>query len=100
MKRTLTAMEARRKFGEMLEDVRRGDEVVIERAGKTMGVLISPERYQMIERRRAEALKTLEEIQAEVRARTKNIPAAEIDRMVGEAVREVRGKGRARRRSA
>ncbi len=100
MKRTLTAMEARRKFGEMLEDVRRGDEVVIERAGKIMGVMIPPERYQSIERRRAEALKTLEEIQAEVRARTKNIPPAEIDRMVDEAVREVRGKSRARRRSA
>lgn len=100
MKRTLSAMEARRKFGEMLEDVRRGDEVVIERAGKVMGVMIPPDRYQNIERRRAEAVKTLEKIQAEVQARTKDIPAAEIDRMVDEAVREVRGKNRARRRSA
>ena len=60
MKRTLSAMEARRKFGEMLEDVRRGDEVVIERAGKIMGVVISPERYQLIERRREEFWKTVD----------------------------------------
>lgn len=96
MKRTLSAMEARRKFGEMLEDVRRGDEVVIERAGKIMGVVISPERYQLIERRREEFWKTVDAM----RESFKDIPPEEIDRMVDEAVREVRGKNRARRRSA
>lgn len=96
MKRTLTAMEARRKFGEMLEDVRRGDEVVIERAGKVMGVMIPPERYQVIERRREEFWKTVEEM----RESFKDVPADEIDRVVDEAVREVRGKSRAKRRSA
>lgn len=96
MKRTLTAMEARRKFGEMLEDVRRGDEVVIERAGKIMGVMIPPGRYQMIERRREEFWKTVEEM----RESFKDVPPDEIDRMVDEAVRQVRGKNRAKRRSA
>lgn len=96
MKRTLTAMEARRKFGEMLEDVRRGDEVVIERAGKVMGIMIPLERYQVIERRREEFWKTVEEM----RESFKDLPPDEIDRMVDEAVREVRGKNRAKRRSA
>ena len=100
MKRTLSAMEARRKFGEMLEDVRRGDEVVIERAGKIMGVLIPPDRYQMIETRREQAVNTMQRIQAEIREQTKDIPTDEIERMVDEAVRDVRGKTRPRRRSA
>ena len=96
MKRTLTAMEARRKFGEMLEDVRRGDEVVIERAGKIMGVMISPERYQMIEQDREQ----FRSMVAEARERFKGVPGDEIDRMVDEAVREERAKIRTKRRSA
>lgn len=96
MKRTLSAMEARRKFGEMLEDVRRGDEVVIERAGKIMGVVISPERYKMIERDRAEFWEMIEEAQE----RNKDVPEEEIERIVDEAMREVRGKNRTKRRSA
>ncbi len=98
MKRTISAMEARRKFGEMLEDVRRGDEVVIERAGKIMGVVISPARYEAIERRRAEALANLAEIQAN--ARTKDLSDDDIERLVDEEVRAVRGKSSAKRRSA
>ena len=96
MKRTLSAMEARRKFGEMLEDVRRGDEVVIERAGKIMGVLIPPDRYQMIETRRDHFFETVERI----RESNKDVPAEEIARDVDEAIRAVRSKRtRARRAS-
>ena len=96
MKRILSAMEARRKFGEMLEDVRRGDEVIIERAGRVMGVLIPPERYSMIERDREQFW----EMVSEARERFKDVPDEEIDRLVDEAVRDVRGKSRAKRRSA
>jgi prevent-host-death family protein len=96
VKRTLSAMEARRKFGEMLEDVRRGDEVIIERAGKVMGVLIPPERYGVIEQNRAQFW----EMVNEARERFKDVPGDEIDRLVDDAVREVRGKSRAKRRSA
>jgi prevent-host-death family protein len=95
MKRTLTAMEARRKFGEMLEDVRRGDEVVIERSGKIMGVMISPERYRIIEQRREEFWKMVEE----ARDRFKDVPDEEIERIVDEEVRAVRGKDRRAKRS-
>jgi prevent-host-death family protein len=91
-------MEARRRFGEMLEDVRRGDEVVIERAGKTMGVMISPERYSGLERQREEFWKAFEAIQAG--ARTKDISDEEVERLVDEEVRAVRGKNRSKQRSA
>ena len=46
MRRTVTAMEARRRLGELLEGVYyRGDEVTIERAGKVMGVVVSESEY-------------------------------------------------------
>lgn len=53
MKRTASAMEVRRKFGEILEGVYyKNDEVVIERHGKVMGVLVNPEDYELIEQDR------------------------------------------------
>lgn len=96
MKRTLSAMEARRKFGEMLEDVRRGDEVVIERAGKIMGVVISPERYKMIERRREDFWSAVDKI----REHNKDVPVEEIERDVDAAVRAVRNKRAKARRAS
>jgi prevent-host-death family protein len=45
MKRKLSAVEARKKFDEILKGVYyRGDEVVIERAGKPMAVVIPTHR--------------------------------------------------------
>lgn len=50
MQRTVSAGTARQKLGELLEGVYyRGDEVIIERAGKPMGVVIPMERYKQIE---------------------------------------------------
>jgi prevent-host-death family protein len=96
VKRTLSAMEARRKFGEMLEDVRRGDEVIIERAGKVMGVLIPPERYGVIERNREKFWQTVDEI----REGFKDMSDEEVERLVDEEVRAVRGKTGPKRRTA
>ena len=96
MKRTLSAMDARKKFGEMLEDVRRGDEVVIERAGKVMGVMIPPERYAMIAWDREKFWSMVEE----ARRGFDDLSSEEIEAMVDRAVREVRGKSRTKKRSA
>jgi len=53
MQRTVSAQAARQRLGELLEGVYyRNDEVVIERAGKPMGVVISPERYAAMEQAR------------------------------------------------
>ena len=55
MRKTVSAMEARRRFGELLEDVYRGDEVIIERNGKPMAaVLVSPARHETVRRERAD----------------------------------------------
>ena len=97
MKRTVSAMEARGKFGELLESVLyRGDEVVIERAGKVMGVLISPTKYLLLEQNRERMYRALSE-----NPETPPVAYEEAERIATEAVRDLRKKGtRSRRRSA
>lgn len=82
----------------MLEGVfYRGDEVVIERSGKPMGVLVPMSRYETIERSRERLWELIEQ----ARERNRDVPPELIEREVDEAVREVRGKKPLRtRRSA
>ena len=94
MKRRVSAMEARRRLGELLEGVfYRGDEVVIERAGKAMGVVIPEGRYAQIERSREEFFAMVEENWEH----NKDVPSEEIERAIEEAVREVREERYGRR---
>jgi hypothetical protein len=87
MKRKLSAVEARKHFGEMLEGVHyRGDEVVIERAGKVMAVLIPEYLYRNLERDR-ERLWELIQMNWE---HNKDVPPGEIEEAIEEAIREVR----------
>ncbi|MEX0781673.1 MAG: type II toxin-antitoxin system Phd/YefM family antitoxin [Dehalococcoidia bacterium] len=96
MKRRVTAMEARKRLGELLESVyHRGDEVVIERAGKPMAVVIPAARYEAMERNRDELRKLI----AEIRAANAADPPEEIYADVAAAVREVRDE-RSRKRTA
>lgn len=63
MTKHIPAMAARKNFGEILESVfYRGDEVVVERAGKPMGVLIPMAQYEKLEQQRAEAFASIEEV--------------------------------------
>lgn len=88
MKRRISAVEARRRLGEILESVYyRGDEVVIERAGKAMAVVIPAERYEAMERSRERFFELIEKNWE----RNKDIPYEEIEREVQQAVEEVRG---------
>lgn len=87
MKRRVTAVEARKKLGELLDGVfYRGDEVVIERGGKVMGVVIPESRYESIEERRKRMLKFMREVQE----KNKDVPDDEIQRDIEEAIKEVR----------
>ena len=91
MKRTMSAVQARQHFGEILEGVYyRGDEVVIERAGKTMAVVVPAERYQSMERSRERLFELIESAQAHNR----DVPSAVIEEEVDKAVRQVRAKKR------
>jgi len=88
MKKTVSAMEARRKFGELLEDASRGDQIIIERAGKPMGVLVSHDQFLIMEQNRDRLFKMLDE----ARARTRGVSAVEVEREVEKAIREVRSR--------
>jgi prevent-host-death family protein len=83
MQRTVSAQDARQRLGELLESVYyRGDSVIIERAGKPMGVVISPRRFAEIERRREEARQRLFAKMDQIHERTKNEDPEEIEEMV------------------
>ena len=87
MKRRVSAVEARKRLGELLEGVYyRGDEVVIERAGKPMAVVIPAERYETMERSRERLFELIEKAQE----RNRDVPYEVIEREVELAIREVR----------
>jgi len=87
MKRRLSAVEARKRLGEILEGVYyRGDEVVIERAGKPMAVVIPAERYRSMEASREKLFDLIEEAQQ----RNEDVPFEVVEAEVAEAVAEAR----------
>lgn len=93
MKRTISAVEARKRLGELLEGVYyRGDEVVIERAGKPMAVVIPSARYEGFQRQRQTFLDMIEELDE----RTKTAEERAIEREIDQAIQEVRAERRAR----
>ncbi len=91
MKRRVSALEARRQLGQLLEGVYyRGDEVVIERAGKPMAVVIPMEQYESIERSRDRLMQMF----AEAQERNKDVSVEEIERDIALAIAEVRRESR------
>lgn len=93
MKRKVSAVDARRRLGEILESVYyRGDEVVIMRAGKPMAVVIPAERYEALERTRERVFKLVERAQEN----NKDVPYEVIEQEVAAALGEVRKGGRNR----
>jgi len=89
----LSAVEARRRLGEILEGVYyRGDEVVIERAGKTMAVVIPADRYEALERSRERLFELIEKAQA----RNRDVPYETIEQDVAATIKEAREKSRKR----
>jgi len=90
VKRRISAVEARKRLGGILDGIYyRGDEVIIERAGKAMAVVIPVARYEAMERS-GERLFELTEKNWES---NKDVPYEEIEREVQQAVEEVRGQG-------
>lgn len=98
MRRTVNAQAARQRLGELLEGVfYRGDEVVIERAGKPMGVVIPFARYTAIEAEREAARERFWNSVQQLWEQNKDEDPDEIERAVEEAVAEVRREKRERR---
>lgn len=100
MKRTVSAVQARQRLGEILESVYyRGDEVVIERAGKTMAVVIPAGRYEAMQQARQRAWDRAWELVERAQERNRDVPYEVIEREVNEAIREVRAAPKSKKSS-
>ena len=87
MLKTINALKARRNLGQLLEEVfYKGDQFVIERAGKPMAVVISPSEYEAYKRQREQDMKVFDEI----RKKNKGAELEEVQRDVQEAIEAVR----------
>ena len=66
MRKTINAMRARGKLGQILEEVYyRGDHYVIERAGKPMAAVVPVEQYEQWRKEREAFFEAVEEIRSE-----------------------------------
>lgn len=86
MARTVTAQEARQRLGELLESANRGETIAIERAGRRMGVLISPQRFADMERSEEEARDRFWRQVEESWARNEDVDPDELEAMVVEEI--------------
>ncbi len=83
MEKTISAMEARKNFGQLLEEAYyRGNVFVIQRAAKPMAALVPVAQYHQwqIERERFFAL--IDQVQE----RTRQVPVTELEEAIAEAV--------------
>jgi len=85
--KTVNALKARQNLGQLLEEVfYKGDQFVIQRAGKSMAVVISPSEYEIYLRQREEDMKVFDEI----RKKNKGVDLNEVEPDVEEAIASVR----------
>ena len=84
MRKTVSAVRARSKLGQMLEEVYyRGDQYVIERAGKPMAAVVPVEQYEQWRRERDAFFELVEEL----RSRNADVEAGEVEEDVAAARR-------------
>jgi prevent-host-death family protein len=86
MERTISAFEARRSFGKVLDDVAaRGDRLIVERHGAPVAAVVPIAEYVRWQRDRAAFFDRLE-----AAARRADLPEDEAERLVAAAVQDVR----------
>ena len=91
MEKTISAMAARRKLGQVLEEVYyQGNQFIVERAGKPMAVVVPVGQYQQWKERREQFFAMIDK----VRGRNEDATPEAIDAEVEEAVRAVRAEKR------
>lgn len=98
MVKQVPAVRARQQLGSILDEVRfRGTDFVIERDGKPMAVVISPEAYAQYQRARREAFAFFEGTANEL---GREVSQEELDALVDEAHEEVEAEARQVRKRA
>ena len=87
MEKTISAMDARRKLGQLLEEVfYQGNQFIVERAGKPMAVVVPLSQYRQWKETRERFFAAVDE----VRERNKAAPLETVEAEVEEALRAVR----------
>jgi prevent-host-death family protein len=90
MERTVSAFEARRSFGRVLQEVvAKGDRVIVQRHGEPVAAVVPIALYRQWKRDRDAFFDRLEAIAAHA-----DVPEKEAEELVAEAVRTVRRRAR------
>lgn len=91
MQKTISSMKVRQKLGQIMNEVSlRGDDYIINRAGKPIVAMVSMETYEMLKRSRMETKQAFQKIHDEM----KNENPDEIEALITEAVSETRKKAK------
>ena len=94
MVKKVNALKARQNFGQMLEEVYyKGDQFIIERAGKPMAAVIPLWQLEAWQKRREQFFVAVEEVQQKNQA----VKSAVIEQEIREAIRAVRTKAARRK---
>ncbi len=95
MEKTIGAYEARRRFGQLIEEAYyRRDHFIVERAGRPMAVIVSIDDYERWQRLAKERFFSM--LQG-VWERSGEVPAEELEEDVEKALEELRGELRAKK---
>jgi prevent-host-death family protein len=96
MVKTVNALKARQNLGQLLEEVYyKGDQYVIERAGKPMAAVVPLWQLEEWQKRRAQFFAAVEEVQQQ----NQQVKPEIIEQEVREAIRAVRTPARRRKKA-
>lgn len=91
MEKTISAFEARRSFGKVLQDVMTNDDkIIVERHGEPVAVVVPVSVYKQWQHGRQEAFENIRRM-----AEQANVPEEEAEELIEEAIRAVRADNRA-----
>lgn len=87
MLKKISAMKARQNLGQIMNEVAiRGDDYIIERAGKPLVAIIDMDKYQRLQEDREEALQALRSIWSKM----EGADAGEVEEIIEEAIQATR----------
>lgn len=87
MLKKISAMKARQNLGQIMNEVAiRGDDYIIERAGKPLVAIIDMDKYQRLQEVRQEALQAVRSIWSKM----EGADAEEVEEIIGEAIQAAR----------
>ena len=87
MVKKLSALKARQNLGQVMNEVSlKGDDYIIERAGKPLVAIVSMEKYRILQKEREEALRVLDKVWGKMKSEKPEV----IEKTIDEAIKSVR----------